>query len=426
MMGGVQTGLSRGSVWANALGRGDQTRLTEVLPLIVSVDDHIIEPPHLWVDRVPERLRDRVPHMVRERVQSHEHPNKIVWGDVWHYEDVRVPVERGYAAVGLKPEQVDYEPVIFDELRLGCYDTSARLLDMDQDGVEASICFPNVFVRFCGQRFLEARDREIAFRCVQVYNDWAIDEFAGSSDGRLLASAIIPLWDANLAAAEVRRNAERGCTSVCFSEIPARLGLPSMYSGYWEPFFAACAETRTVINLHIGSSSKVHTTSEDAPTGVRVSNHFGNSAFSLTDWIMCGAFERYPTLKVAFSEGQAGWIPYLMSRLDTLWAKGHPLLGFSELLPSLPSSYLAGHVYACVFDDPTAMRMLDYFADDALCFETDYPHPDGLWPNSRAIAWELTGNLSEPQRRRILRDNGAQLYRIERVLKNSKLRVGST
>ena len=90
--------------------------------------------------------------------------------------------------------------------------------------------------------------------CVRAYNDWLVEDWCGPSNGTA-RGRIIPLWDAGLAAEEIRRNAPRGLTSVCFSEIPVRLGLPSMYGGYWDPFFEACADTGTVINLHIGSSS---------------------------------------------------------------------------------------------------------------------------------------------------------------------------
>ena len=135
--------------------------------------------------------------------------------------------------------------------------------------VEASLCFPT-FPRFCGQTFTEAKDRELGLACVQAYNDWMVEEWCGDSDGRLIPLIIIPLWDAELAAAEVRRNAERGVHAVCFSEIPPHLGLPSIHSGYWDPFFAGVRGDRAPsIYMHIGSSSQMPATSADAPVGGR-------------------------------------------------------------------------------------------------------------------------------------------------------------
>jgi predicted TIM-barrel fold metal-dependent hydrolase len=394
---------------------GSTSAANSGFPLLVSVDDHVMEAPRLWLDRVPSGLADVVPHIVRERVPSVINPGTEKWADVWYYGDVRVENQRGVAAVGFDSDELDNEPMTFDEMRPGCYDPVQRLADMDIDGVEASICFPNTFVRFCGQRFLEAPDKDVGLRCVRAYNDWLVDEWCGPTDGRLLGAGIIPLWDSQLAAKEIWRNAPRGLTSVCFSEIPARLGLPSMYEGYWDPFFAACADTGTVINLHIGSSSVIHTTSLDAPLGIRISNHFGNCAFSLSDWLMSGAFTRFPKLRVAFSEGQAGWIPYLMSRLDGLWRKGSPLLGFNQV-PELPSSYLRDHVYACVFDDPVGMQLLDQIGENNVCWETDYPHNDSTWPESAQVAGKLTAGLPPETREKVLRLNAARLYNVERVL----------
>ena len=94
-------------------------------------------------------------------------------------------------------------PITYDEMRPGCYDPKARVEDMLDNHVEASLCFPT-FPRFCGQTFTEAKDRELGEACVYAYNDWMVEEWCGDSDGHLVPLTIIPLWDAELAAAEVR------------------------------------------------------------------------------------------------------------------------------------------------------------------------------------------------------------------------------
>jgi predicted TIM-barrel fold metal-dependent hydrolase len=158
---------------------------------------------------------------------------------------------------------------------------------------------------------------------------------------------------------------------------------------------------------------------------VRIANHFSNSAFSLTDWLYSGAFIRHPSLKVAFSEGQAGWIPFLVHRLDALWSPGRDYRNPEPALPRPPSTYLADHVYACIFDDLDCMRHIDTIGADNLCFEADYPHPDGSWPNSRDKALALTAGLSAELRNKILRYNAARLYRIDRVLNDGNLAAGA-
>lgn len=376
---------------------------------LASVDDHLVEPPNLWTDRLGHRDLGTIPHVVRELVSTDLNGGSDkAWCDVWCYEDVRLPTQRFSAYLG--DGVADMGPMTYDDMRPGCFQAAERLQDMDIDGVQSSLCFPNLFVRFCGQRFLEAKDKDVALECVRAYNDFLHEEWASPSSGRLQGAMVIPLWDAEESAREVRRNAERGFRAVCFSEVPVRLGLPSMYSGYWEPFFNACDETGTVVNVHIGSSSQVPNTSEDAPHGLHTANFYTNSSLSLSDWLLCGAFIRYPNLKVAFSEGQAGWIPYLLSRLDGLWHAGHVLSEIRSSLPEPPSSYMRDHVYACVFDDPTAMRLLDQIGVDNVCFETDYPHADGLWPHSRQVAENLVAGLDADVREKILFKNAQRLF----------------
>ena len=154
------------------------------------------------------------------------------------------------ACPGIPPEEVTMEGVTYDDIAPGCYDPIARLADMDINHVEASLCFPN-YPRFCGQLFSEADDLELGLLCVQAYNDWMIDEWCGSSGGRLIPLCIVPLWDAELAAKEIYRVAEKGCRAVAWSELPAWLGRPGLHGDFWDPFLKACEETQTVICMHI-------------------------------------------------------------------------------------------------------------------------------------------------------------------------------
>ena len=155
-------------------------------------------------------------------------------------------------------------------------------------------CRSRSFPRFCGQTFTEAKDKELAQACVLAYNDWMVEEWCGDSGGALIPLIIIPLWDVELAAAEVRRNAARGCHAVCFSEIPPHLGLPSIHSGYWDPLFEACEETDTVVCMHIGSSSRMPATSGDAPVAVAATLSFNNAMASLADWLFSGKLVKFP------------------------------------------------------------------------------------------------------------------------------------
>jgi predicted TIM-barrel fold metal-dependent hydrolase len=295
-------------------------------------------------------------------------------------------------------------------MRPGSFSVPERLDDMDINHVEASLCFPT-FPRFCGQTFYEASDKELALLCVKAYNDWMVDEWCGTSGGRLIPLTLISLWDPVAAAAEVRRNADRGVRAVCFSEIPPNLGLPSIHdaSGYWLPFFEACNETSTVINMHIGSGSKMPSTSPDAPPAVGSTLTFANCCFSMVDWLMSGLFNQFTDLKIAYSEGQIGWIPYILERADTVWRENRGWGGVADKVLEPPSDLFRKHIYGCFFDDPHGLKSIEEIGVDNVTYETDYPHSDSTWPHSLKIAEEQTAGLSDEVVYKVLRGNAIKM-----------------
>ena len=221
--------------------------------------------------------------------------------DTWVYEDLVYTHKRMVAAVGYPRDEMTMTPITYDDMRPGCYDPKARLNDIALNRVEASACYPT-FPRFCGQTFSEGKDKELGHACVLAYNDWMLDEWCGDSGGRLIPICLIPLWDAELAAGEVRRNAARGVRAVAFSEIPAHLGLPSIHSPFWDPFFRACEETNTTVCMHIGSSSRMPATSPDAPPSVTATLGFGGAMMSVVDFLWSGLLVRYPKLGLFVTE----------------------------------------------------------------------------------------------------------------------------
>src|SRR3954468_16897731 len=146
---------------------------------LISVDDHVIEPPNVWTDRLPAKYQDVGPRMK---------------DSIWLYEDKVVETAGLSVCAGKDKEEFSLDPVTFEDMRPGAYDPIARVADMDRAGIAASLCFPS-FPRFCGQIFWEARDKELAMLCVRAYNDWMIDEWCGTVPGRFIPLTIIPLWD---------------------------------------------------------------------------------------------------------------------------------------------------------------------------------------------------------------------------------------
>jgi len=240
-----------------------------------------------------------------------------------------------------------------------------------------------------------------------------VEEWCGDSNGALLPLIIIPLWDADLAAEEVRRNAERGCRAVCFSEIPPNLGLPSIHTGYWDPFFQACQDTETVVCMHIGSSSKMPAASPDAPPAVAASLSFNNAIASLSDFLFSGVLVRFPTLTLAYSEGQIGWLPYILERVDDVWKEHRAWGGVADIIPEPPSTYYYRQVFGCFFRDKHGLNSLDEVGVDNITFETDYPHTDTTWPNTKEVAQDMMGHLPQDVVWKIVRGNAARMLGIK-------------
>ncbi len=394
------------------------------LPRIVSVDDHVVEPPHVWSEHLPARFKERGPRVERRGVGSMRHIGGGTYeqeftddgrpADCWVFEDLVYIHKRHVAAVGYSRDEMTMTPMTYDEMRPGCYDRTARIADMTANHTDVSLCFPS-FPRFCGQTFTEAADRELGEACVYAYNDWMVEDWCGESDGHLVPFIIVPLWDAHLAAAEVRRNAARGCHAVCFSEIPPHLGLPSIHSGYWDPFFAACAETQTVVCMHIGSSSRMPATSPDAPVAVAATLSFNNSMASLSDFLFSGVLVRFPELRLAYSEGQIGWLPYLLERADDVWSEHRAWGGVAETIPEPPSSYYYRQVYGCFFRDQHGLDSLEKVGVDNITFETDYPHTDSTWPHSEEVARKMMGHLPADVQYKILRGNAIRMLSLDLV-----------
>ena len=388
-----------------------------MIPKIISADDHVIEPAHVWQDRMPSKHKELAPKIVIAP-QGEMTLNDGVWletpgtGDKmaawWHFESKRYQIKQMVACPGIPPEEVTMEGVTYDDIAPGCYDPIARLADMDINHVEASLCFPN-YPRFCGQLFSEADDLELGLLCVQAYNDWMIDEWCGSSGGRLIPLCIVPLWDAELAAKEIYRVAEKGCRAVAWSELPAWLGRPGLHGDFWDPFLKACEETQTVICMHIGSGTKTVQTSPEAPTVVTANLIVCNSAASMIDWIFSGKFEQFPNLKLLYAESQIGWIPYFIERADDTW-RTHQWAQGEKRIPKPPSHYYKKHVYSCFFKDTVGIDLLDRIGEDNVLFETDYPHQDGTFPNTLAIAEELFGHLEQETIDKISRNNAIKLF----------------
>jgi predicted TIM-barrel fold metal-dependent hydrolase len=401
----------------------DVTPAEEDLPNMISVDDHVMEPKELWQEQLPASLRERGPRTVREKVKLsfkgghygfERNAEDGQWCDVWLFDDLVTPTGLLHAPAGVPRDEQRNIPAVYEDFRDGTWDQTARLADMDLNHVDAAINYPNIFPRFAGQGFLERSDKELALMCLRIYNDWMIDDWcAGAGKGRLIPLTLVPLWDPALAAEEVRRCAAKGSYAIAFSENVAKLGQPSLYTGAWDVLWEACQETDTSVSMHIGSSSSMPTTSDDAPLATSMSMYAQNAQGSLCDWVFSGSLERFPDITIAYAESQVGWMPFQLERMDAVWRDGR---GDVDNVKTLPSEQVKGRVYGCVFDDLHGLINRDAVGTDHILWETDYPHSDGTFPHSRKIAHELftAAGMNAQECRMVLRSNAVKAYGLDR------------
>jgi predicted TIM-barrel fold metal-dependent hydrolase len=373
--------------------------------ILVSVDDHVVEPADLFDAHVPAALRDVAPRVVRREDGS----------DAWLFQNQLLPLGHVGPDVGFRPgidprmDTVGEAPTAFDELRPGCYDIHARIDDMNANGQVAAMCFPQ-FARFSGQVFTEAADKELSLRMLQAYNDWHVYDWAGSYPGRIIPLGVVPMWDAELMAAEVRRLADMGCRAVTYSISPFRLGLPSLHSEVWDPFWEACCDTGTVVCMHLGSDSTPVTTSSDAPLNVRSTLAPLSTVFGAVDLIWSHVLRRYP-VRIALSEGGIGWIPWMLERID------HSLLAQSFTKQDFggrrPSDVFKEHIVACFIDDPHGIKSRHEVGVENICIEVDYPHSDSSWPRTPELILEQLANVPDDEIQQMTHLNAMRVFHFE-------------
>ena len=367
---------------------------------VISADDHIVEPPTTFEGRIPAALADRAPRVV-ETADGRQ---------VWTYDGVELPNVGFNAVVGRPVSEYSFEPVRFDEMRRGAWDIDARIADMDLNGVYASLNFPSFLPGFAGQRLqLTTKDPSLAMASVRAWNDWHLEEWAGPYPDRIIPCQIPWLLDPVVGAAMIRDNAARGFHALTFPEDPSRLGLPTIHSGHWDPLLEACAETGTVVNLHIGSSGASPATTADAPPDVVGVLFFGYAMFAAVDWLFSRLPVRFPSLSICLSEGGIGWVPGLLDRLDHM-TRYSSMYGTwqGELTPS---EVLQRNFWFCAIEETSTFALRERIGVGHILLESDYPHCDSTWPQTQAVIGEEIGGLPAADIRAITWENASQLYR---------------
>ncbi len=426
---GVSTSVH---VTGTRVDAGLATHQRSVWGPIVSVDDHVIEPPNTFVGRLPARLRDRTPRIVQAD-ESEIAPdlfkdfdkwnpanNPVVGGglqsppprDAWLIEGELHPIYGMDSCVGRPASEWSMRPSRYDDIIQGSWDVHARVRDMDSAGIYAALNFPSMWVGFCGSAFLRLRDAAFGQALVRAWNSWHLEEWAGSHPDRFIPLQLPMMWDVEVAAAEIRANAERGFRAVTFSENPAGQGLPSIHSGYWDPFFAACEETGTVVCLHAGSSGRTTDTTPDAPLEVAQSLFPVSGIVAAIDWVWSRVPVRFPRLAIALSEGGIGWLPLAVDWLEHVFHTHNQWTHGWDGVDIGPGEVLLRNFWFCTIEEPRGMRAVaSTIGVDHVMVEVDYPHADSTWPRTRERLGAALDGLRTAEVEAVAWRNACALFR---------------
>jgi predicted TIM-barrel fold metal-dependent hydrolase len=368
----------------------------------VSVDDHICEPADMFANHLARRYRELAPRVVADDRGSQQ----------WWYGDLKGR-DLGLNAVAGKPREFfNIDACRYEDMRPGCYDVHERVRDMSAGGQLAGLNFPN-WTGFSGQVLNQGPDPDINEIMIRAYNDWHVDEWCGSYPDRFIPCGILPLFDVERAATEVRRLAAKGCHAVTFSERPEALKMPSIHSGSWDPLFAACCDEGTVLCCHVGSSSRSVATSPDAPAGVPMTLSSAMSIYSLGDLLWATFWDRFPPLRFSLTEGDIGWIPYFLWRAEHVQDRHSGWTRHDFGQAGGPTQVFRDHIVCCFINDPVGVELLHRFNIDNVCWESDYPHSDGTWPDAPELAAALLAGLTDEQVAKITHENAMRHFQFD-------------
>jgi predicted TIM-barrel fold metal-dependent hydrolase len=396
---------------AAAEHQGEASRSVTFLPepdprerffTVISVDDHVVEPKDTFTGRFPRKYADLEPKVIYDDQG----------GESWSWNGELLPNVGFNAVAGRPTEEYGLEPTRFDQMRRGAWDIDQRIADMDINGIFASVCFPSFLPGFVGQRLtLWPDDAELALVAMRAYNDWHLEAWAGAHPDRIVPNQIPFLRDVDIAAEEIRRNAARGFRAVSFSEAPEKLGLPSLHTGHWDPLFAACEETETVLCLHVGSSGTVPSTAPDAPPETVSVLFFANAMYAAVDWLYSKVPVRFPNLKICLSEGGIGWVAGLMDRLDHCYRYQLGYMPTWRGIELSPSEVLKRNFWFCAIDDESGLQTRERIGVENILSESDYPHADSSWPDTQAQLRAHMQGFSPSEIRAMTWANAASLFR---------------
>jgi predicted TIM-barrel fold metal-dependent hydrolase len=397
---------------------------------IVDADTHVLEPPDIWTTWLPAGWQDKAPRLVQD----------AEGGDAWLFAGAVEPDPIGLVATPGKPyDEFRWTGVTYAEARPGCYDGSARLSDMDTDGVDAALVFAPQ--RTIGH-FLGDDDDEFVRAGVEAYNRFLTDQFCAPDPRRLVALAQIPSTGIDDAVDTLVKSVAAGFRGVVISNWPT--GGESLSDGD-DPFWAAAQEAGVPIAIHINVISRAARRAarlaaaggggvgagagqgKAAGAGSTYGSIYGGSTSkanakavgglahvfttvpnTVAQLIFTGVFERFPRLQIVMVETGVGWIAHFLEQMDDRYWRNR---SWGEIpITEPPSFYWRRNLSATFITDRAGIATRHSVGVDNMMWSSDYPHHGNDWPYSRKVIGEMMGSIPATERAAIVCDNAVRLF----------------
>jgi predicted TIM-barrel fold metal-dependent hydrolase len=360
---------------------------------VFSADSHILEPASLYLDNMPASLKQ---HALHTRLE-----------DDWLIMGTRVK-DIYRLRLGKNGERK-----ISAGDRKGVGEIKGRLEDMEIEGIDAEICFPQI-----GIWMFALDDPEAEMASCQIYNDWN-HKFFGDNLNRFVRCGVLPVRDFANTTAELRRLAALGFTAAM---LPGAMpeGVAKYNDEAWDPIFRLAGELGVVFVMHTGTGLQ-SVTSERGPGGAIINYSMQmNDAITSAQYLVAGGvLDRNPQAKVAFIESGASWLTALAERMDEVSVAHAPFV--RPKLTRRPSQIIDDQVWASFQHDRACLLSTRLPGGRNVMWASDYPHNEGTFPHSRRITEELFDGIDvgEETKRDVLGYNAARLFRFDPVVATS-------
>jgi predicted TIM-barrel fold metal-dependent hydrolase len=389
---------------------------------IIDGDSHFAEPADLWTSRAPASMKDKMPQIKKiEGESGFSDHGWFIGDDYWTGlggHTIAKGMQKTHGTLCLPYDQIDDS----------AWTVEGRLKLMDAQNVYAAVLYPNA-MGFASNMMLAIPDVEFRGFVQRTYNDALVD-YQTQSGGRLLGQAVLPTWDMAETVKEMHRMLDAGITGFTITDKPHLLGQGDLDSDYFAPMWAIANETGAVINFHIGSGAppNIGKTSPMAGTtsdiywtsfgpqrrmAILATQFYMSNVRIITNLIMSNMFDRYPNVKVVSAESGIGWVPFMLEAAEYQLDEMVTDPAERSLQKHRPTDYFRSNIYVMSWFEKAFVHTLDYTGEDNVMLMTDIPHPTCLYPNTREYFAEVTKDLSEVQRRKLVQDNAARVYGVK-------------